>query len=88
MSKSIVTRVLCLSVVAGLWGSSMALADWVKDPPGRTLPDVEKEGYDLTCWLATAANMLAAAEYPSGTNYQTNAEAIYDDLIAEFGRYQ
>jgi len=66
----------------------VGLAEWVKDPPGRPLPDVEKEGYDLTCWLATAANMLAAAGYGEGADCQERAEDIYDnDLVPYFDRF-
>jgi len=53
------------------------------DPP----PDANKPwfAYDDTCWLATAANVLAGAGYGTGSTEQERAEEIYDELKAEFG---
>jgi len=56
------------------------------DPPS----DVDKAGVppapnipnDDSCWMATAANMLAGAGYGTGNTLQDRAEDIYNDLIA------
>ncbi len=48
-------------------------------------PDADKTWpipNDNSCWLATAANMLAGAGYGSGTTMQARAQDIYQDLIA------
>ena len=65
----------------------LAFADWVKpmDPPEDPVPDVDKTTPDRTCWLATAANMLGAAGYGDGATAQERAEAIYDQLVAQYG---
>lgn len=71
--------VLCLSVL-----SSSALATYMKmDPP----PDVDKAflGGNNSCWLATAANMLAGAGYGNGDTVQKRADDIYSDLVAHYG---
>jgi hypothetical protein len=39
---------------------------------------------DDSCYLATAANMLAGAGYGDGTTVQARAEDIYNDLIIQF----
>ena len=55
------------------------------DPP----PDVNKAApitfADNSCWQATAANMLAAAGYGTGTTVQTRAQGIYNQMTAHFG---
>ncbi len=38
-----------------------------------------------SCWLATAANMLAGAGYGTGASVQARADDIYADLTANFG---
>jgi hypothetical protein len=57
-------------------------------------PDVDKSSPNNTCWLATAANMLAAAGYgisaPGGNpatnaNLQLRADFIYSQLVAYYG---
>lgn len=42
-------------------------------------------GVDNSCYLATAANMLAGAGYGTGASLQARADDIYQDLIAQFG---
>ncbi len=59
---------------------------WLKmDPP----PDVDKSAHGHinmgTCWLATAANMLAGAGYGNGATVQLRADGIYTQLVAKFG---
>jgi len=70
---------LALGVLVSL--PSLASADWLKmDPPA----DVDKDGVtspDNTCWMATAANMLAAAGYGNGVTLQARADDIYADLV-------
>ena len=61
-------------------------ADWMRmDPP----PDVDKDSHGhngtLTCWQATAANMLAGAGYGEGATVQERADAIYVQLTDNFG---
>lgn len=54
------------------------------DPPG----DVDKVGgigVDNSCYLATAANMLAGAGYGNGASLQARADDIYGDLTTQFG---
>ena len=51
-------------------------ADVDKVPPAPPPPDI-----DNTCWMATAANMLAGAGYGNGTTLQTRAVDIYNDLV-------
>jgi hypothetical protein len=62
-----------------------AHADWLKmDPP----PDVDKDQPNLTCWLATAANMLAGADYGhsgGSPDLQARADYIYGQLVEHFG---
>jgi hypothetical protein len=64
-------------------GSSGA---WVKDPPDPQ-PDVDKSTPDMSCWLATAANMLSGAGYGNGGagGPQERAELIYSQLKDHFG---
>ena len=60
-----------------------ASAEYLKiDPP----PDVNKMApvTDLSCWLATAANMLAGAGYGTGETDQERAEEIYEELELHF----
>ncbi len=42
-------------------------------------------GGDNSCYLATAANMLAGAGYGNGTTLQARAGGIYGNLTAHFG---
>lgn len=55
------------------------------DPP----PDADKTYppgvTDDTCWLATAANILAGAGYGNGNTVQARANDIYQQLINHFG---
>ena len=47
-------------------------------------PDVDKgppaPAIDNSCWMATAANMLAGAGYGNGNTVQQRAEDIYADI--------
>jgi hypothetical protein len=62
----------------------LTFAEWVKHGPQP--PDANKvtTGADLSCWLATAANMLAGAGYGSAGSEQLRAEEIYDQLRVQF----
>ena len=70
--------------------ASPAFAVWQRDPAS----DVDKEfisgnpglapgvpSHDMSCWLATSANMLAGAGYGNGSTIQARAEDIYLDLL-------
>jgi len=50
-------------------------------------PDTDKVGLvgNNSCYLATAANMLAGAGYGNGASVQDRAEDIYFDLTGHFG---
>lgn len=52
-------------------------------------PDVDKSAHGhtgtLTCWIATASNMLAGAGYGTGSTVQQRADNIYGQLVAHFG---
>jgi hypothetical protein len=57
---------------------------------GSAIPDVDKSlatpPPDNSCWLASAANILAAAGWGVGANSQARADNIYtNDLIPHFG---
>lgn len=65
-----------------LQSAAPAHGDWMRmEPP----PDVDKVGQNLTCWLATSANMLAAAGYGHGLTMQARAQEIYNQLLVQFG---
>ena len=70
-------------VIAVVLAPALVSAQYMKmDPP----PDVDKASPDNSCWLATAANMLAGAGYGVGADVQTRADDIYDnDLVAHYG---
>jgi len=78
-------------VLTLVFGPGAAWADWLKMSPP---PDVDKSNrhgatwrnFD-TCWLATAANMLAGAGYGTtlSTTPQGRANAIYNQLFGHFG---
>ncbi len=54
-------------------------------------PDVDKSYPNNTCWLATAANMLAGAGYGVSspiTTPQGRAMYIYGQLVEEFGQIE
>jgi hypothetical protein len=82
LSRSLALLLVAV-VLAILASPALASADWQKmDPP----PDVDKpEGHECTCWLATAANMLAGAGYGDGANVQQRAVDIYNELFAYWG---
>ena len=72
-------------VVALLALPALAYAVWQKMAPP---PDADKpaDGWrSMTCWLATAANMLAGAGYGDGTTVQQRAVDIYNELFAYYG---
>lgn len=50
-------------------------------------PDADKAflAGNNSCYLATAANMLAGAGYGTGTTVQARSDNIYGDLTAQFG---
>ena len=85
-NSSFSTIVVCLAVfaISGI-STQQACADYIKmNPP----PDVDKVdhnhwydgNYKPTCWVATAANMLAGGGYGDGNNVQERADEIYDEM--------
>ncbi len=75
----------------------MVSTSWGQLPPhftkqsqdGTLIPDVNKmpgtPPPDSSCWLASAANILAAAGYGSGGPAQQRADVIYRQLTAAYG---
>ncbi len=55
--------------------------DLDKGPPPPPSPAV-----DNTCWMATAANMLAGAGYGNGATVQVRSEDVYGDMVANYGK--
>lgn len=81
----ILPLVVVAAVVAILASPALASADWQKI---LSPPDADKPGdtsRNVTCWQATAANMLAGAGYGDGTTVQQRAQDIYDELFANYG---
>jgi hypothetical protein len=74
-----------IAVIAAILAYLLAQKIYMKmDPPA----DVDKDGVanppivnDNSCWMATAANMLAGAGYGNGNTLQARANDIYDDLV-------
>jgi len=81
------TAIVILALIVTItFAVQTTLADWMKmDPP----PDVDKSAHGhtgtSTCWLATAANMLAGAGYGDGKTVQERADDIYKELVAHYG---
>lgn len=40
---------------------------------------------DMTCWMATASNMLAGSGYGTGTTVQQRSDDIYADMVTQYG---
>ncbi|UCC31598.1 MAG: hypothetical protein JSU86_04825 [Phycisphaerales bacterium] len=80
MSTLRVNRFLLFLAVVCLCSPATA-GEYVKHGPDP--PDANKEspGIDLSCWLATAANMLAGADYGTGATEQDQADEIYDNEL-------
>lgn len=51
----------------------------------NSAPDADKTSANNTCYLATAANMLAGAGYGTGSTMQQRSDQIYGQLISQFG---
>jgi len=85
MHRSRLARALAVLGLAVWILPAGAWADWqlMEDPP-----DVDKSQPNMTCWLATAANMLAGVGYGQScgsTDLQVCADFIYQQLISHFG---
>ena len=91
MGVRIALLVVCSIALCALSFSNLASGDYLKKPlSGEDPPDADKPAplSDLSCWLATAANMLAAAGYGTGgLPVQQRADEIYTQLRFEFGTY-
>ncbi len=74
----------CLSIP--VLGQDPYIKAPVGEPDGTPPPDANKPcfGCDGSCWLATAANMLAGAGYGTGATVQARADDIYGDLKVRF----
>lgn len=79
------THKTCVIVMLVCLLSVFVSADWQKM---AAPPDVDKKAHSHnnkpTCWLATAANMLAGAGYGTGATVQMRADDIYTDLVAHY----
>ena len=82
LTKGRSIRLIGMLLVAILFLPALAFTDYIKL---SSPPDVNKKKPDNSCWLATAANMLAAAGYGSEGTVQANAESIYVDLMDSLG---
>lgn len=84
---------ICLAAIMIFAAAGQLRADWQKMNPA---PDVDKEFIsgnpgvrpgvpahvnDNSCWMATAANMLAGAGYGNGVTVQERADDIYLDML-------
>jgi hypothetical protein len=87
--QSIETTLQTLSQLLEVYLERLQAAEQIymkMNPP----PDVDKLAHHTTnnvdtCYLATAANMLAGAGYGSGTTVQARADDIYSQLVNQFG---
>ncbi len=59
----------------------------VGDANKAGVPTPGKDPNDMTCWMATAANMLSGAGYGSGADEIARADDIYQDMLAHYGIY-
>jgi len=55
------------------------------NPPADSDKPLPVPTGDGSCWLHTAANMLAGAGYGTGTTVQTRADDIFADMNANYG---
>jgi hypothetical protein len=72
-------------IIISLSAGISSYGKWLRiNPP----PDVDKAAHGhnntFTCWLATAANMLAGAGYGTGSTVQARADNIYSQLVTQF----
>lgn len=82
----ITTAVLIVAIAIAVWRWFLITPPYMKmDPP----PDVDKSAHGHvgtdTCWMATAANMLAGAGYGNGNTVQARADDIYTQMVNNFG---
>jgi hypothetical protein len=59
------------------------LASAISDVDKAGLPNIASG--DKTCWIATAANMLAGVGYGTGATIQARAESIYTTFQTQYG---
>lgn len=90
-TRSILLTCAILVAPAGLAAWGQLPAQFTKlSQDGTPVPDVDKTPLpplpgDSSCWLASAANLLAGAGYGAGGTAQLNAQGIYNQLITAFG---
>ena len=83
------TLLVCSLAVVVLCLPILTYGEYLKEPVGGgAQPDVDKSFPNATCWLATSANMLAAAGYGDGATPQARALDIYGELVGWYGYYQ
>lgn len=84
--KNLFVLGVCLIFVTAL-GLSPVEAGFIKTPQydqdKAGVPPSPADPDDMTCWMASASNMLAAAGYSGG-----NVQTIYDLMVAEWGLYE
>ena len=91
-SNSFIHVFLCIFIYSIICSSCIYMKmlpppDVDKGPPGPTAPCQPYEPIvDNTCWLATAANMLAGAGYGSGNTVQARSEEIYNEMVSHYGK--
>jgi len=83
MKKRHITGIILTAIAFGLLFSSCANYRKMNPPADADKPG--GVGTDNSCYLATAANMLAGAGYGSGASLQARANDIYGDLTSQFG---
>ena len=75
-------------LVGTVYGQGVDYDVYKYSQDGTTVPDVDKAGVppgpplagDLSCWQATASNLLGGAGYGTGVNAQARADSIYNQL--------
>ncbi len=89
LGRAICVTVVCSSLVSIAWGQLPQ--QFIKSSQdGTPIPDVDKMPFppmpgDNSCWLASAANILAAAGYGSGGTAQQRAQIIYSQFTTAYG---
>jgi len=88
--RAIAVVAVPLLLVSIAWGQQLPQQYIKYSQDGTPIPDVNKSPFpplptDGSCWLASAANILAAAGYGSGGAAQQRAQNIYTQLTTAYG---
>lgn len=85
-------RTLIVSVAIGLFAGAAWAQSWdvYKNVPDVNKPDRDGDGIwpdpgDLSCWQATASNLLAGAGYGTGATAQARGDSIYTQMTNDLG---